>query len=344
MAAVVNTAGSPSNTDANEVSPSPSDGAHPPPTPNTRAKQGEADRKVKVATPSPAPQAYSQFFYNLYRDGSIYGANHAYGYGYNDPVGAGTAMKRPRSEGGQSDQSIHEWVMGAQAAMSDEPLPSGTPPLDPPLSPTAGAPFLPQSQRLKRRRDETYALVDDDQISDTDRTCLEDDYYDNDNVSDTEPLGPPVTEDEDYYVNRHLIEPSERRVHITPLEELTDRCGQPQDLFEQLQAEIAQLRWVAVGRPKMLAKIDQLESDAIVVVEMTKKLSRRLGFLERCVEQYLPELEDYKANSAMLKNLNYRLGALEEFLSGESQEDMDEQQEEQYDRLELDMRPFRARI
>lgn len=291
----------------------------PPPTPINFINHRQVGAKRNVVIPNPAPQAYSQLLYNLYNNGSICGSNFGSHCDDVDPDYATKRALRPSSEG---ERGIPDWVVGTQAALSEEPQPVGTPPLEPPLSPTAGAPFMPQSQRLMKRRQETDAMREDEEMSDTDKTCLEDIYGpDDDAVSDVESLGPPITENEDYYVNRHLVGAEATTVRVTPLEELTERSGQPQDLSDQLQADIHQLRMAARGKPKMLQKIDLLQSDAIVVVEMTSKVSRRVGFLERCLEQSLPELTDEKANSALFDNLNHRLDELEKCLDNKGSED-----------------------
>jgi hypothetical protein len=193
--------------------------------------------------------------------------------------------------------------------------------MDPPMSPGRAAPFMHQSHRLKRSRDKNYARRNGDAVSDSEFSEDSDDatvgsemdYDDLDAVSDLEaPIGPPITENEEYYLNRDAVEPTNRSVKVLSPEEIDRLCGQPQDLADVLYHEIRRLIWAARGRPRMLRKISKLLSQSIAVIEMTKKVSHRLCFLERILEEHLPELDDDNTDSAMMNNLEARLKTIEE--------------------------------
>jgi hypothetical protein len=291
-----------------------------PTTPKSYADLSHIIFEPNLKTSNLAPHAYSQLLHNLYKNGPICGSTFGSVCDEDDPSREMTYYSNRLPSAGE--RRIPEWVRGAEAALAHEPLPASPPPLEPPLSPTLGAPCAPQSERIRKSVEETSALKDDDAVSVTDKTCLEEHFYhDDDVVSETEPLGPPVTEHHDYYVNRHDVEPDTAGGNVVQaLEEITATCGQPQDLLENLQLNIHRLRKLARHRPRMLEQIDMLDAQAIVVVEMTSKLSRRVGFFERVVEEQLPELDDDKANADLFANLNYRLMALEDCLGVEALE------------------------
>lgn len=286
-----------------------------PPTPG-RTVDGhgtELDRTLKIHTPSPTPHAYAKFLYDLHKNG------------YGEPVATRVTrkpLKRPISEG---EKRIPDWVEAAKAASAVGPALETAPPYDRPLSPTAGAPFMPQSERLKRQCDETHAshesLAGSSSIygadQDDPRGPLIDDFpdpddFDHDEITAGRDPGPSLTGHQHHGTATPVNE--EPTVKVTPYEELTEGMAHPQDLSEQLQADVAALRRAAQGMDDMLEKIAELEADVIIVIEMAKKLDRRVYYLEQRHEDHLPELEDEKADAAFLKSLNYRIIALEQVI------------------------------
>lgn len=304
--------------------------AGPPPTPVDDSRTSA----VQVETPSPPPTSYAKFLLDLQQTG------------FGEPLITRQSLKRPLSE---AERRIPDWVMAAQGAGADEIQQDAAPPPAPPMSPTAGAPFIPQSQRLKKRRDETYAsqeflassrkfTVDEasDLYDDDDDDDFEDDDGEHDptqlqtppsghrtltngaaaddNVSEIEDLGSPLTARDAQYCGPAIVIDCSRGFSVTSYQELTEGTCHPEYLAEQLQADVAQLRHAAQGMDDMLETISQLESDVIIVVEMAKKLERRVVYLEKCVEDSLPVKDEDKIDPAFLKSLNDRIMTLESIL------------------------------
>lgn len=294
--------------DANGATPSPGGPVGPPATPTTTTVL--VHRRRRLATPSPSTTTdCSPYLANLYRTGSIFGIERSA-----EPC---EFRRSPKKRIRTDPPDVEQWLTTSQLEEDEAALFAELPPIDPPMSPTPAAPFMPQSQRLKRSYDKTFAHCNGDadsefsDDSDDARAGSDMDYEDLDGVPDFEPLGPPITENEEYYLNRDAIEPTNRSVKVLSTEEITKLCGQPQDLADILYQEIRRLIWAARGRPRMLRKIYKLLSDSIAVIEMTKKVSHRLCFLERILEEHLPELDDDEVNSALMNNLEVRICSLE---------------------------------
>lgn len=296
---------------ANGRTPSRGGPARPPATPN--ATTTLAFRCLRLPTPSPSTTSDSPYMENLYRTGCIFGTERS--------AEPSQYRRSPKKRIRIEPPDVEEWLEGMRPDSDEKPLfAERPPPLDRPLSPTLAAPFMAPAQRLKRRRDKAYARCNGDAVSESefsedsdDATVGSDmDYNDLDAVSDVDPLGPPITENEEYYVNRDAIEPTSRSVKVLSTEEITQLCAQPQDLADVLFHEIRRLIWAARGRPRLLRKIYKLLSDSIAVIEMTKKVSYRLCFLERILEEHLPEFDDDGPNSILMHQLDARITTIEE--------------------------------
>jgi len=310
--------------------------AGPPPTP----VHDSGSSAVKVETYSPPPTSYATLLLHLQQSGS----------GSGESIVTRQYLKRPLSE---AERRIPDWLLASQGAGADEIQQDAAPPPAPPLSPTAGAPFIHQSQRLKRRRDETYAsqefLAHSRKPTADDGSDFADDHDDgggygdelklgngahypiqlcspspsrraltdvpaiDDNISDLENLDSPFTAHEAPYCSSPVVIDCSRGFSVTSYKELEEVTSHPEYLAEQLQADVAQLRQAAQGMDEMLKKIYQLESDVIIVVEMAKKLERRVGYMEKSVEDSLPKDED-GVDSVSVKTLNDRIMALESLL------------------------------